>query len=389
MTRTAPAPAHPTGAPGDPGTPAGTEGAAGTPAGAAGTPGAQGTPGAPAQARSRVHGSLAPRSRGVLALTALAVALLVTIAASLALGSNLLPLGTVLANLIDPARDVDAIVWGSRVPRTVLGVFVGCCLGVAGAVMQGQTRNPLADPGLFGVSAGASLAVVVGVYVLGTSSVLTTLWLALIGAVVASVVVFTVAALGRGLASPVPLAIAGSAVSAFLVAATSYLVLSDESTLAAYRIWVVGSLSGRSLDGLAAALPFALVGLLLAALNTRSLNTLALGAELARGLGESLLRARLVGLGAITLLTAAAVALSGPIGFVGLTAPHIARSLVGGDHHRLLPASALVGAVVLLACDVVGRLIGGNAEVSVGVVLTVLGGIVFVSIVRRGRLAAL
>nr|BFF16390.1 iron chelate uptake ABC transporter family permease subunit [Microbacterium flavescens] len=291
------------------------------------------------QARSRVHGSLAPRSRGVLALAALAVALLATVAASLALGSNLLPLGTVLANLIDPARDVDAIVWGSRVPRTVLGVFVGCCLGVAGAVMQGQTRN-LADPGLFGVSAGASLAVVVGVYVLGTSSVLTTLWLALIGAVVASVVVFTVAALGRGLASPVPLAIAGSAVSAFLVAATSYLVLSDESTLAAYRIWVVGSLSGRSLDGLAAALPFALVGLLLAALNTRSLNTLALGAELARGLGENLLRARLVGLGAITLLTAAAVALSGPIGFVGLTAPHIARSLVGGDHHRLLPASA-------------------------------------------------
>lgn len=329
------------------------------------------------------------RRRTAAPLAGLVVAVLVVVVASLALGSAVLSPATVAANLLDPARDVDAVVWGSRVPRTVLGLLVGACLGVAGAVMQGQTRNPLADPGLFGVSAGASLAVVVGVYVLGTSSVLTTLWLALAGACVASVVVFSVAALGRGLASPVPLAIAGSAVSAFLVAITSYLVLSDETTLAAYRIWVVGSLSGRTLDGVGAAVPFALVGGVLAAANARSLDTLSLGTELATGLGESLLRARLVGLGAITLLTAAAVAISGPIGFVGLTAPHLARALVGGSHGRLLPASALVGAVVLLACDVVGRLIGGTSEVSVGVVLTVLGGVVFVAIVRRGRVAAL
>ncbi|ROS61314.1 iron complex transport system permease protein [Frigoribacterium sp. PhB160] len=328
--------------------------------------------------------SPAPAALAVLLALALAVA-----AASLVLGSNLLPPQTVAAALLDPARDVGSVVWGSRVPRTVLGLFVGACLGLAGAVMQGQTRNPLADPGLFGVSAGASLAVVVGVYVLGTSSVLTTLWLALVGALVASVLVFTVAALGRGLASPVPLAIAGSAVSAFLVAITSYLVLSDETTLAAYRIWVVGSLSGRTLDGFGAAFVPALLGVVLAALNARSLDTLALGAELARGLGEHLLRTRLIGLGAITLLTASAVALSGPIGFVGLTAPHLARALVGGDHRRLLPASALVGAVVLLACDVVGRLVGGTAEVSVGVVLTVVGGVVFILIVRRGKTAAL
>ncbi|TQL46623.1 iron complex transport system permease protein [Homoserinimonas aerilata] len=321
---------------------------------------------------------------GMLALAVVAISL-----ASLMLGSNHLSLDAVLTGLFDPSRDTGAVVWGSRVPRTVLGTLVGACLGVAGAVMQGQTRNPLADPGIFGVSAGASLAMVIGVYVLGTSSVLTTLWLALVGATLASVVVFSVAALGRGLSSPVPLAIAGTAVSALLVALTSYLVLSDEATLAAYRIWVVGSLSGRTLEGVAPALVFAVVGAVFAAGNVRSLNSLSLGTELAHGLGVNLLRARLVGLAAITLLTASAVALTGPIGFVGLTAPHIGRRLVGGDHYWLLPASGLIGACVLLACDVVGRLIGGTAETSVGVVLTVLGGIVFVSIVRRGTMATL
>ncbi|MBA8815352.1 iron complex transport system permease protein [Microbacterium halimionae] len=334
--------------------------------------------------------SFRPQTRPrALVIASLIAGALVVGAISLLLGSNLISPIDVFRGLFAPVTDTDAIVWGSRVPRTVLGLFVGFCLGIAGAVMQGQTRNPLADPGIFGVSAGASLAVVIGVYVFGTSSILSTLWLALAGAIVASVVVFSVAALGRGLASPVPLAIAGSAVSALLVAFTSLLVLSDETTLAAYRIWVVGSLSGRSLDGLAAAAVFAAAGLALAFLNIRSLNNLALGTELAHGLGENLIRARLVGLGAITLLTASAVAITGPIGFVGLTAPHIARSLVGGNHSWLLPASGLIGASVLLGCDVVGRLIGGNAEVPVGVVLAVLGGIVFVAIVRRGKVAAL
>ncbi|TIC86653.1 iron ABC transporter permease [Nocardioides sp. GY 10127] len=320
---------------------------------------------------------------------ALTCAVLLVTAASLALGSNHLGLGQVVTGLLHPAEDTGAIVWGSRVPRTVLGLLVGACLGLAGAVMQGQTRNPLADPGIFGVSAGASLAVVVGVYVADLTSVLALLWLAFTGAVLATLLVFGVAALGKGLASPVPLALAGTAVTALLGALTSFLVLTDESTLAAYRVWVVGSLSGRTLEGIWPAVAIACVGAALAAANTRSLDTLALGTELAQGLGESLLRARLVGLGAITLLTAAGVALTGPIGFVGLTAPHLARRLVGSGHARLLPASAAVGAVVLLACDVVGRLIGGQSEVSVGVVLSVLGGVVFVAIVRRGRMAAL
>ena len=333
--------------------------------------------------------SIAAGRQRALVLSSLAAFVVVTALVSLVLGSNLISPAAVFTALADPTQDAGAVVWGSRVPRTVLGLLVGFCLGVAGAVMQGQTRNPLADPGIFGVSAGAALAVVIGVYVLGTSSVLTTLWLALAGAVVASVVVFSVAALGSGLSSPVPLAIAGTAVSALLVAVTSFLVLSDETTLAAYRIWVIGSLSGRTLAGEGAALIFAAVGVVFAVANIRSLNALALGTELASGLGENLLRARVVGLAAITLLTASSVAITGPIGFVGLTAPHVARAVIGGDHRWLLPASGLVGSGVLLACDVVGRLIGGTAEVSVGVVLTVVGGVVFIAIVRRARMVTL
>lgn len=329
------------------------------------------------------------RPQRALVLVSLGGGVAIAAVISLMLGSNLISPAAVLTALVDPARDTGAVVWGSRVPRTVLGLLVGICLGIAGAVMQGQTRNPLADPGIFGVSAGASLAVVIGVYVLGTSSVLVTLWLALLGATVASIIVFSVAALGRGLASPVPLAIAGTAVSALLVALTSYLVLSDETTLSAYRIWVVGSLSGRSLVGAEAAVAFAALGLVFAVANVRSLDALGLGTELASGLGENLLRARLVGLAAITLLTASAVAITGPIGFVGLTAPHLARSLVGGAHAWLLPASGLAGALVLLVCDVIGRLLGGTSEVSVGVVLTVVGGAAFIAIVRRGRMATL
>jgi iron complex transport system permease protein len=336
--------------------------------------------------------SLTPARRGHRALwlgIVVASGIVLVVFSSLALGSNHLGLAAVIDRLLHPANDTGAIVWGSRVPRTLLGALVGACLGIAGAVMQGQTRNPLADPGLFGVSAGASLAVVIGVYTLHTTSTTIVLLLALFGAIAASVIVFSVAALGRGLSSPVPLAIAGTAVSALFAAVTSFLVLSDQTTLAAYRVWVVGSLSGRRLDNLGTVLVFVVLGLILAFANTRSLDSLALGTEVARGLGENLVRSRLIGLGAITLLTAASVAVTGPIGFIGLTAPHIARRIVGGRHARLLPMSAVVGAFVLLASDVIGRLLGGLAEVSVGVVLSVIGGIAFVAIVRHGRMAAL
>ncbi|MBF4607462.1 iron ABC transporter permease [Curtobacterium sp. VKM Ac-1393] len=328
--------------------------------------------------------------RRVLVIVGLLVALVVVAVASMLLGSNRIGVDRVLDGLLRTGSTTDeAIVWGSRVPRTLIGAAVGAALGIAGLLMQGHTRNPLADPGLFGVSSGAGLAVVLGVYVFGVTSTSATVWFALGGALVASVVVFSVTVAGSGTASPVPLALAGAAVSALLGALTSFVVLTDQDSLDAYRLWVVGSLAARQLDILGAVWPFLVAGLVLAVLNVRALDALGLGSDLAKGLGENVLAARLVGLGGITLLAAGATAAAGPIGFVGLTVPHVARALVGTGHRWTLPVSGLVGAALVLLADVVGRLIGGFSEVEVGIVLAVIGGPVFVAVARRRSLVSL
>lgn len=328
--------------------------------------------------------------RRFLVIVGLLVVLAAVAVASMLLGSNRIGVDRVLDGLTRSGSSTDeAIVWGSRIPRTFIGAAVGAALGIAGLLMQGHTRNPLADPGLFGVSSGAGLAVVIGVYVFGVTSTGATVWFALAGAVVASVVVFSVTIAGSGTASPVPLALAGAAVSALLGALTSFIVLTDQDSLDAYRLWVVGSLAARQLDVLGAVWPFLVAGLVLAVLNVRALDALGLGTELAKGLGENIVVARLVGLGGITLLAAGATAAAGPIGFVGLTVPHVARALVGTGHRWTLPVSALVGASLVLLADVVGRLVGGFAEVEVGIVLAVIGGPVFVAVARRRSLVSL
>jgi iron complex transport system permease protein len=323
-------------------------------------------------------------------LAALGLGLLGAIALSLAIGSNTLPLGQVWQALTHPDNSEAAtIVREVRVPRTILGLLVGVALGAAGALMQGHTRNPLADPGLLGVSAGAALAVVLGVYAFSVTDPAATVWLGLAGALVASVVVFTVAAAGSSAVSPVPLALAGAAVSALLAAVTSFVVLNDQPTLDVYRRWVVGSLSGRGEQVVHDVAPFIIVGLVLALANTRALNALGLGEDIARSLGVRVLPARLAGLAGVTLLTGAATAAAGPIAFLGLVVPHVARALTGPDHRWLVPAAALAGADLLLLADVAGRLVGGIGELQVGVVLAVLGGPFFVAIARRRALVTL
>lgn len=320
----------------------------------------------------------------------LVLTLIALVTASLALGSDRLSIGAVVAGLRHlGTRADDAVVWGSRVPRTLIGLLVGGSLGIAGTVMQGHTRNPLADPGLFGVSAGAGFAVVLGVYVFHVGGSGPTVWFALAGALVASVAVFAVAAAGSATADPVPLALAGTAVSALLFAVTSFIVLSDRASLNAYRLWVVGSLAGRQLNVVEAVWPVMLAGLIFAVGNMRSLDALSLGDEMARGLGENILVSRVVGLAAITLLAAGATAAAGPIGFVGLTVPHVARAMVGTGHRWVVPAAMLLGAALVLAADTLGRLVAGQAEIEVGIVLAVIGGPVFVAIARRRSLAAL
>jgi iron complex transport system permease protein len=214
-------------------------------------------------------------------------------------------------------------------------------------------------------------------------------WFAFAGAFGASVLVFVLGSLGRGGPTPVTLALAGVAVSAFLGALTSALVLADTATLDAYRFWAVGSLAGRDAAVAGQVAPFLLAGLVLAAANAPALNLLVLGEDVARGLGQNLAVARWTGLAAITLLTGAAVAACGPIGFVGLVVPHAARFFTGPDHRWLLPASGLAGAVLLLAADVLGRVVARPGEVQVGIVLGLVGAPFFVALVRRRRLVQL
>jgi len=320
----------------------------------------------------------------LLALLALAVAL------SIAVGARSIALPEVWSALFSPGdSDDDVVVRSLRLPRTALGLAVGIALGVSGALIQGHTRNPLADPGLLGVSSGAAFAVCVAVYAFDVTSVGGSVWFGMAGALVASVVVFVIGTRGVSGGTPVTLALAGAAVTALLASLTSALVLTDETTLNAYRFWVVGSLVGRGGDALPQVLPFLVLGLLLAAVNAPALNTLALGEDVARGLGQRIGGARAGGIAAVTLLTGAAVAVTGPLAFVGLVVPHLARAMTGPEHRWLLPYAGLIGAVLLLAADVLARIVARPGELPVGLVLAVVGAPFFVALIRRRRLVTL
>ena len=326
----------------------------------------------------------------VVGLTVISIVLIAVVIASLAIGTKSIPFGTVIRAFTDFNGSTEhMVVRELRLPRTIVGLLVGAALGVAGALMQAVTRNPLADPGLLGVSAGASFAVVVAIFVLGISSLSAYVWFALAGAAVTSVAVFALGSLGRGGANPVRLALAGAALSALLGSLTSSVVLLDRQTLDQYRFWVVGSLAGRDMTILGQVTPFLAVGLVLAFTLSRPLNALALGEDAARALGTRVGATRLMTVLAVTLLAGGATAACGPIAFIGLTVPHLARLVCGPDQRWLLPCSAGLGPVVLLSSDIVGRVIARPSEVQVGIMTAALGGPIFVLLVRRVRMAAL
>jgi iron complex transport system permease protein len=324
-------------------------------------------------------------------LVGLAVALSIVIVASLAIGTKAIP----LSHVIDAFTDYDAtnadhlVVRELRQPRTIVGLLVGAALGLAGAVMQAVTRNPLADPGLLGVNAGAAFAVVLAIWQLGSSDVGTLVWFAFLGAAIASVVVYLLGSLGRGGATPVRLALAGAALSALLFALTRAVTLLDQATLDQFRFWAVGSLTGRDGQVARSVGPFIVIGGMLALGLTRPLNAIALGDDAAAGLGVKVGLTRIVGGVAIVLLCGAAVAAVGPIGFVGLVVPHAVRAVVGPDQRWLLPGCALAGPLVLLLCDTAGRVIARPGEVQVGIMTAAIGGPAFVFLVRRARMVQL
>ena len=327
------------------------------------------------------------RRHRLVALAGLLVLLVGCCFASVAVGAKEIGIGDVWRAFVAyTGTENDIVIRSLRVPRTIVGVLAGAALGLAGALIQGHTRNPLADPGLLGVNAGAALVVVIGIYVFGVTSLLGYVWFAFAGAFAAAVAVFVLGSMGRGGPTPVTLALAGAAVTAMLGAFTSAIVLVDVQTLDAYRFWAVGALAGRDAAVAAQVAPFIGAGTLIAFASAPALNALALGDDVATSLGHDVRRTRFVGVVAITLLAGAATAACGPIAFVGLVVPHVARSFTGPDFRWLLPVSALLGAVLLLVADVVGRVVVRPAELQVGIVLALVGGPFFVWLVRRRKM---
>ncbi|MBB6351505.1 FecCD family ABC transporter permease [Nonomuraea muscovyensis] len=325
--------------------------------------------------------------RRLVVLTALLAALGVAVVLSITIGAKAVPLHDAWRALTDPTgTENDIVIRSLRLPRTALGVLAGLALGVAGALMQGHTRNPLADPGLLGVTQGAAFAMVSSIILLGAQSVFAYIWFGLAGALLASVGVFALGMVGgRGGPTPVTLALAGTAVSAFLYALTSAIVLLDEQAMDVFRFWQAGSIAARGSDVVWQVLPFIAAGLVLAMANTPGLNALSLGEDVARGLGQNIALTRAVGVTAVTLLTGASVAACGALAFVGLLVPHLTRPLSGTDHRWLVPYSGLAGAALLLLADVIGRVVAHPGELEVGVVLALVGAPFFVALVRRRK----
>ncbi|MGW6007904.1 FecCD family ABC transporter permease [Streptomyces sp. NPDC055210] len=346
---------------------------------------------APAGPRPRTDAvtARAGRHRPLLLLVCVAL-LLATAVLSVMVGARTIAPGTVWDALFHfDNSDEHLMVRELRVPRTLIGLLAGVCLGLSGALIQAFTRNPLADPGILGVNSGASLAVTFAVAVLGIGGASQFLWFALGGAFVLTVLVYALGAIGPDRASPVKLTLAGVAFSAVCSGITSALVLKSTATLDVMRFWGVGSIGGRSLDILPLALPLIGTGVLLGLASARSLNALALGDDSARALGTRLTLTRVTVVLAITLLAGTAVAVAGPISFVGLMVPHTVRWFVGPDQRWILPLTVLVAPSFLLVADIVGRVVLPNGELRVGLVTALVGAPLLVVLVRRRKVSSL
>lgn len=329
--------------------------------------------------------------RRLIGLTALLLFLAVAALLSLAIGARDIAPDVVVRALAaalrgTPDGDFEAtVVITERLPRTVLGLLVGACLGGAGVLMQGLTRNPLVDGGILGVEMGAACAVVAGIVLMGLTGVGATFWFALAGAGIAATLVFAISRLSRAASTAMSLVVAGAATAAMLAAVINLLIVRDNTAFSRYRFWSVGQLAGRG-ETIPELWPFAVVGIVVALLCGATLNALSLGESTAAALGVRVRRAQLGVAFVAVLLCAAAVAAAGPIGFIGLIGAHLGRLIVGADQRLLVPFGMVCGAAVLLAADVAGRITPGNGEIAVGIMTAVVGTPVFVVLARTRKL---
>jgi len=328
----------------------------------------------------------APRlPRKVGAFLILGALLAVAIAASLLFGARSVSLGTASDALwhFDPNNGDQGVV-ASRFARTVGAIVVGAALGLAGAGLQGLTRNPLADTGILGLNAGSSMSVVVAIAFLGVSSLAGIMLAAFIGAAVVMTLVYLVASVGREGATPIKLALGGAALAVGVGAMTNAILMVSDSTLDRFRKWQIGSLSSTPIDTFLSAIPMVALGALILLSTARVSNAVSMGDDTATALGFNLGRARLLGSIGVVILAGTATAVAGPIAFVGLMIPHAVRLLVGSDYRWLMPGSLLAGPVLLLAADTVGRVIAPPSEIQVGVMCAMIGGPLFILMMRSG-----
>ena len=332
--------------------------------------------------------ALAPRARLLWLITVLVATILVAVL-SLVVGTRDVPAAEVLAAITGDTSTLDRAAVATRIPRTVLALIAGASLGLAGATMQGITRNPLADPGILGINTGASLAVVIGVAWFGTSSAHSFIWLAIFGAAATSIFVYTIGSMGHAGTTPLKLALAGTATAIAFSSLVVAIVLPRADIAGGIRSWQIGGVGGATFERMEPVYGFLIIGFALCLLSARKLNVLALGDELAAGLGEKVALAQIIATIGAVILCGATTAVCGPIGFVGLVVPHVCRLLVGVDYRWLLPFSALGGAILLTVSDVVGRLAARPSELEVGVVTALVGAPFFIFIVRRQKVKQL
>ncbi|MBQ6886371.1 MAG: iron chelate uptake ABC transporter family permease subunit [Lachnospiraceae bacterium] len=316
--------------------------------------------------------------------------LLLSVLLSITYGVKSVGFDKVIQALFHPDNNsFDINVIRARIPRTVFGILAGCALGVSGALMQSITRNPIADPSILGVNTGASLFVVIGIAFFHINTGTQYIWLAFFGAAITAVLVYGLASVGQDGATPIKLALAGAAASTSLQSLVNTIMMPKTQVMDRFRFWQVGSISGATWEDIQLILPYLIIGFILAAFLTPSLNTLALGDELATGLGIHVTRTR--GLAALAgiLLCASATALAGPIGFIGLMVPHLVRFLYGPDIRKILPLSAIYGSTLLLIADVLGRILGRPGELESGIITALLGAPVFIFIIRKVKISTL
>jgi iron complex transport system permease protein len=307
--------------------------------------------------------------------------------ASIAIGAKELSLEQVWHGLFQDTGSYGDVVVDERLSRTALGLLAGAALGLAGAVLQALTRNPLADPGLLGLNAGASAAVVTAITYFGVTSLTGYVWFAFVGAAAVGALVWFLG--GSRSATPVRLALAGTAISAALYGYLQAVMITDEAALNKMRFWTVGSLASATDSTILQVLPFIAAGSVLSLVLARPLNAVAMGDDTATALGANLNRTRALSMLAATVLCGAATAACGPIAFVGLMVPHVVRSFTGPDQRWILPYAAILSPVLLLGADVLGRIVARPSELQVGIVTAIIGGPVFIFLVRRRRTAQL